>query len=99
MTYGSNEVRYGTEQEGKATRAVEARTSRAPSLAFLVGAAGAMAASAALLVIERSQASSRWIPSGSTSLANFVGQWAPSLLIIGLYNKVVKLEREIVGLR
>jgi hypothetical protein len=32
---------------------------------------------------------------GRSALANFVGQWAPTLLIIGLYNKVVKLEREI----
>ena len=28
--------------------------------------------------------------SGRKSWGNFVGQWAPTLLILGLYNKVVK---------
>ena len=37
-----------------------------------------MAASAALVI------------TGKTQLGNFVGQWAPSLLVIGLYNKLVK---------
>jgi hypothetical protein len=26
------------------------------------------------------------------NVANFVGQWVPTLLLIGLYNKLVKLE-------
>jgi hypothetical protein len=38
----------------------------------------AMAASAALVLTGRKQ------------LGNFVGQWAPSILIMGLYNKVAK---------
>jgi hypothetical protein len=28
---------------------------------------------------------------GKQKLANFVGQWAPTLLIFGLYNKIVKV--------
>jgi hypothetical protein len=28
---------------------------------------------------------------GSHKTANFVGQWAPTFLILGLYNKMVKL--------
>lgn len=28
---------------------------------------------------------------GKKEQANFVGQWAPTLLILGLYNKMVKL--------
>jgi hypothetical protein len=28
---------------------------------------------------------------GKKDNANFVGQWAPTLLILGLYNKLVKL--------
>ena len=28
---------------------------------------------------------------GDQKKANFVGQWAPSFLILGLYNKMVKL--------
>jgi hypothetical protein len=29
---------------------------------------------------------------GQRNVANFVGQWAPTILIMGLYNKLVKLE-------
>jgi hypothetical protein len=57
---------------------VEAQTSKVPSLAFLGLALGAMAASAALVMTGRKQ------------LGNFVGQWAPSILIMGLYNKLAK---------
>ncbi len=64
--------------EDRGTEAVEAQTSKVPSLAFLGLALGAMAASAALVVTGRKQ------------LGNFVGQWAPSILIMGLYNKLAK---------
>ncbi|ABC80713.1 hypothetical protein [Anaeromyxobacter dehalogenans] len=66
------------EHEDRATEMVEERTARVPSLAFLGIAFGAMAASAALVLTGRKQ------------LGNFVGQWAPSILIMGLYNKLAK---------
>jgi len=65
-------------REGKTTSEVETRTSQLPSIMFLGLAVGAMAASAGLVLTGRKQ------------LGNFVGQWAPSILIMGLYNKVVK---------
>lgn len=95
---GTNQQPYANAPEGKTTRAIEARTSRAPSLAYLGAAIGAMAASAALMVFERSRAPRRWTDRGTPSLSNFVGQWAPTILILGLYNKVVKLEREMTSL-
>ncbi len=64
--------------EDPATEAVESKTSKVPSLAFLGLAIGSMAASAALVLTGRKQ------------LGNFVGQWAPSILIMGLYNKLAK---------
>ncbi|BDG08421.1 hypothetical protein [Anaeromyxobacter paludicola] len=64
--------------EGRTTSMVEQQTAKVPSLAYMGIAVGAMAASAALLFTGRKQ------------LANFVGQWAPSILIVGLYNKVAK---------
>lgn len=64
--------------EGRTTHEVEKRTSRIPSLAFMGLAIGSMAASAALVMTGRKQ------------LGNFVGQWAPTILIMGLYNKVAK---------
>jgi len=64
--------------EGRTTSQVESKTSKLPSLAFLGLALGAMATSAGLVL------------SGRKQIGNFVGQWAPTLLIMGLYNKLVK---------
>lgn len=64
--------------EDRATETVESKTARVPSLAFMGLAIGAMVASAALVLTGRKQ------------LGNFVGQWAPSILIMGLYNKIAK---------
>ncbi len=64
--------------EGKTTEQVEKGTARIPSLTFMGFAIGAMVASAALVLTGRKQ------------LGNFVGQWAPTILIMGLYNKVAK---------
>jgi hypothetical protein len=64
--------------EDRATETVESQTAKVPSLAFMGLAVGAMAASAALVLTGRKQ------------LGNFVGQWAPTILIMGLYNKIAK---------
>ncbi len=64
--------------EDAATAEVEGQTSKMPSLLFLGLAMGAMAASAALVLTGRKQ------------LGNFIGQWAPSILIMGTYNKIAK---------
>jgi hypothetical protein len=64
--------------EDRGTETVEQQTAKVPSLAFLGVAVGAMAVSAALVLTGRKQ------------LGNFVGQWAPTILIVGLYNKLAK---------
>ncbi len=66
-------------KEGTVARAIEQRTKRVPSDVFMWAALGAIAASLALRAADREQDS------------NFVGQWAPTLLILGVYNKIVKL--------
>lgn len=71
--------------EGKTTTLIEEQTSKVPSVAYFALAVGSMAASAALLLAGRKQ------------LANFIGHWAPALLVIGLYNKVVKIEDELLA--
>lgn len=81
------EERGKENKEGRMTRKVERQTSKLPSMTFLGLAVGSMVASAALMISEKKQ------------LANFVGQWAPTILIIGLYNKIVKLERELMDRR
>jgi hypothetical protein len=70
----------GPSGEGNVTRLIESQTARIPSGTYLTLGIGAMAASLMLLMV------------GRRNVANFVGQWVPTLLIIGLYNKLVKLE-------
>ena len=33
-----------------------------------------------------------FLASGRRDVANFIGQWAPTILIMGLYNKLVKVQ-------
>lgn len=66
-------------KEGRVTRETESRTAQIPSMAFLSAAVGSMVASAALQA------------TGRKKLSLFVGQWAPSFMLMGLYNKVVKV--------
>ena len=65
--------------EGTVARSIEQETAKLPSDLFLWAAVGAMAGSAALQIAGRKQVS------------NFIGEWVPTLLIFGLYNKMVKL--------
>lgn len=71
---------FGTGGEGSITKMIESQTSRLPSATYLTLGIGAMALSWLLLM------------GGQRNVANFVGQWVPTILIIGLYNKLVKLE-------
>lgn len=66
-------------QEDVATRAVEHQTSRIPSLIFLGLALGAMGISASLAASKKRK-----------GVANFFGLWVAPLMIMGLYNKIVK---------
>ena len=89
----------GEEGEGgKATRAIEKETSRAPSGIFLALAIGSMAASAVIMLTDKARFGGRWMGGRRSGLANFVGQWAPTLLIMGVYDKVVRLEKELTGM-
>jgi hypothetical protein len=67
-------------REGRVARAIEQQTAKLPSDAFLWAAVGSMGLSLALEIM------------GEERKANFVGHWAPTLLIFGLYNKIVKLQ-------
>lgn len=65
-------------EEGKVAEAIEEQTAKIPSDAWLWVALGSMAASLVLKVMKRDDVSI------------FVGLWAPSLLLFGIYNKLVK---------
>jgi hypothetical protein len=64
--------------EGPVAQAIEQQTAKLPSDTFLWAAVASMAGSAALQFM------------GNKQVSVFVGQWAPTLLILGLYNKLVK---------
>jgi hypothetical protein len=64
--------------EGQVARTIEEQTAKLPSDAFLWLAVGSMALSATMQM------------TGNKHTSLFVGQWAPTFLIFGLYNKLVK---------
>lgn len=65
-------------QEGKVAKTLERQTSKIPSDWFLWAAVGSMAASLTLKVLKQDKT------------ALFIGQWAPSFMLLGIYNKLVK---------
>ena len=68
-----------TQMEGKATQMIEKKTAAIPSGVFLALAGAAVAGSLALKLM------------GRHLTANFVGEWVPTILMLGLYNKIVKV--------
>ncbi len=101
MNYGSN-VDPGSnsvqQREGSVARAIEQQTAKIPSDIFLWAAGAAIVGSLALQVVGMRR------PSGflgglfgpvraqaRAPLASFIGMWVPSLLLLGIYNKIVKV--------
>jgi hypothetical protein len=65
--------------EGSIARSIEEQTAKLPSDTFLWAAIGSIGISMVLQL------------TGKRDISNFVGQWAPTFLILGLYNKIVKV--------
>lgn len=65
-------------KEGSLTKTIEKQTAKVPSSFFLAAAGVSVAVALGLAVTEKKQ----W--------ANFVGQWVPTILLLGIYNKIVK---------
>jgi hypothetical protein len=65
-------------REGTIARAIETQTAKLPSDTFLWASLGAIGMSLVLQSLGKKEESL------------FVGQWAPTFLILGLYNKIVK---------
>lgn len=78
MTTAMNRIRGAS--EGETTKLIESYTAQVPSGAYLALAIGSMGLSLLMML------------SGRRNVANFIGQWAPTLLIMGLYNKLVKVQ-------
>lgn len=65
--------------EGRIARAIERRTAKLPSDLFLWAAGVSIIGSLAMKLGKRERH------------ANFIGLWAPTFLLLGLYNKIVKV--------
>ena len=65
--------------EGMVARTIEQQTAKLPSDTFLWLAFASIGGSLLLKMMEKDHE------------ALFVGQWAPTFLILGLYNKIVKV--------
>jgi hypothetical protein len=66
--------------EGKVAKAIENQTAKLPSDLFLWAALASMGVSLTLKIMRKKHT------------ALFVGQWAAPFLLLGVYNKLVKLE-------
>jgi len=66
-------------EEGQLARMIEEQTAKLPSDVFLWAAGGSMIASLFLQA------------AGEKERSLFIGQWAPSFLLLGIYNKLVKV--------
>ena len=73
--------------EDEVTKSIERYTASIPSSAYLAVAMGAIG----LSLVAQLSGKGKW--------GNFIAQWVPTWLILGLYNKVVKLEDEILSRR
>lgn len=79
----SNAKKY---EEGRITRKIENTTAKIPSVGYLGLAIGSIVT--AVLVESFSK---------KKELGTFVGIWAPTFLLFGIYNKIVKLESELIN--
>jgi hypothetical protein len=71
-------------REGTLTSRIEQETAKVPSINWLGLAVGSMILSATTALIFRKR-----------DLGNFFGLWAPSFMLIGVYNKLVKVEADL----
>jgi hypothetical protein len=70
---------FNEHKEGTVATAIEEQTAKIPSDVFLWAAVGSMVVSAGLQI------------AGVKHRSLFVGQWAAPFLLLGIYNKLVKL--------
>lgn len=83
-------------REGPVALSIEKQTAKLPSDWFLWAAGAAMAASLAFEVVGLVRGGKRGFlgsqeRKAAAPMASFVGMWAPSLLLLGVYNKIVKV--------
>ena len=75
-----NEIKNPEHKEGELAKSIEEQTAKIPSDVFLWAALGSMGVSLALKL------------GGNKHNSLFIGQWAAPFLLLGIYNKLVKLQ-------
>lgn len=78
---GSTQNQSSQLREGRVTKMIEEYTAQVPSIAYAGLALGGILLSSTLAVFSTRK-----------TLANFIGLWVPTILLIGVYNKLVKME-------
>jgi hypothetical protein len=73
-------VRSPQPREDEVTKVIERYTASIPSSALLALALGAMG----LSLVSQVSGRGKW--------GNFIAQWVPTIIVMGIYNKLVKLE-------
>ena len=70
-----------TPREGGIAKQVEQYTGNVPTITYLGFAVGSMVLSASIAALSRRK-----------EIANFIGLWVPTIMLLGVYNKLVKME-------
>jgi hypothetical protein len=78
--HGFDRRRSASTDEDAFTKALERYTAQTPSSALLAAAVGAMG----LSLLSQLGGQGTW--------GNFIAQWVPTIIVMGVYNKLVKLE-------
>lgn len=79
MMQGQQGGQMQSHAEGTVARSIEQQTAKLPSDLFLWAAAGSIGASAVLRLMGKKNASL------------FIGEWVSPFLLLGVYNKIVKV--------
>jgi len=80
MQHTETAQKFVDTSEDEFTKNIERYTASIPSSAYLAVAVGAIG----LSLIAQLSGKGKW--------GNFVAQWVPTWLLLGLYNKIVKIE-------
>ena len=79
MSQRSEKIKTEQHSEGPIAKTIEQQTAKLPSDVYLWAAGGAIATSAVFQLLKRPKASL------------FLGQWVAPFLLLGVYNKIVKV--------
>ena len=86
---------FASKREGKVARKIEEQTAKLPSDLFLWAAGASIIGSLVFQAIgmfggRKNQLKQLYRPTRAPT-SQFIGMWAPTILILGLYNKLVKV--------